>query len=106
PGAQCGDGRIMDGQVDYLQLCHRRRALAAFPDAEYWPEDKATGDHADGLFMEKLGSFFEIFPVDIKIGQNRRTPWSINLPVQSAEKATLDRCPFNDQPVHETIMDA
>jgi len=98
-GGKCCDGRIMDCQVDYLQLCHRRAALDVFADSEYWPEDNATGDHADGIFMEKLGRFWEILPIDIKVSQNRRTPLSVNLPA-SADANTLD------QPVHESIMDA
>ncbi len=61
-GGSCCDGRIMDCQVDYLQLCHRRAALDAFSNDEYWPEDMATGGHADGLFMEKLGSHWPILP--------------------------------------------
>jgi Glycosyl transferase family 2 len=99
PGGKCCNGRLMDCQVDYLQLCHRRAALRAFGDAEYWPEDKATQDHADGVFMEKLGTFYEILPLDIKIGQNRRTPWSINVPASTKAIAS-------DRPVQDTIMDA
>ena len=101
-GGKCCAGRIMDCQVDYLQLCHRLSALRAFPDAEYWPEDKATGDHADGLFMEKLGSYWPILPIDVTIGQNRRTPWSVNLPAlgKGEQPADVGQAP------HETIMDA
>lgn len=99
-GGQCVQGRLMDCQVDYLQLCHRRMALQAFADTEYWPEAKATGDHADGLFMEKLGAYWPILPVDVKIGQNRRTPWSVNLP------AGADPESIKGQAVHETIIDA
>lgn len=100
PGGKCCHGRIMDCQVDYLQLCHRRSVLQRFPDNEYWPEDKATEDHADGLFMEKLGEICPILPVDVKIGQNRRTPWSLNVPAARATSSNLK------PPVHETIMDA
>ena len=98
-GGSCCDGRIMDCQVDYLQLCHRRAALDAFSNDEYWPEDMATGGHADGLFMEKLGSHWPILPVDVKVGQNRRTPWSVNLPLTPSESLA-------PPPVHETVMDA
>jgi hypothetical protein len=103
PGGKCCNGRIMDCQVDYLQLCHRRTALAVLSDGEYWPEDKASGDHTDGLFMEKLGNFFPILPIDVKVSQNRRTPWSINLP--SGRPAVLPGA-MADGPVHETIMNA
>jgi spore maturation protein CgeD len=98
PGGKCCNGRIMDCQVDYLQLCHRRSALAALPAGEHWPEDKATQDHADGIFMERLGCFFEILPLDVKVGCNRRTPWSLNAPAGPGFTAW-------EQPVHETIMD-
>jgi hypothetical protein len=110
PGGACCNGRIMDCQVDYLQLCHRASALRIFPDGEYWPEDKATEDHADGLFMEKLGRFFEILPIDVKIGQNRRTPWSINVPAGwptiSAGASEYLSPGHARSVVHETIMDA
>jgi len=98
-GGKCCDGRIMDCQVDYLQLCHRRTALDAFPDTDYWPDDITTGDHADGLFMEKLGAFFEIIPIDIKVSQNRRTPWSVNVPSHSITSGF-----FEDAPIHESIV--
>jgi hypothetical protein len=107
PGGKCCNGRIMDCQVDYLQLCHRRAALRALPDAEYWPEDKASEDHADGLFMEKLGTHFEILPIDVKIGQNRRTPWSINVPTGASEYLNPGHGSISHHtPVHESIMDA
>ncbi len=97
-GKKCA-GRIMDCQVDYLQLCHRRSALDVLAGPEYWPEARATGDHADGLFMEKLGAHFQIHPLDVKVGQNRRTPWSVNLPMNEHPSSQA-------APVHETIMDA
>jgi hypothetical protein len=102
PGGKSCNGRIMDCQVDYLQLCHRRAALRALPNKEYWPESKATEDHADGLFMEKLGAYFEIVPIDVKVGQNRRTPWSLNVTAAGTACAHTN----HDAPVHETIMDA
>ena len=99
-GGKCCHGRIMDCQVDYLQLCHRRSLLKQFPTDEYWPEDKATEDHADGLFMEKLGQLCPILPLDVKIGQNRRTPWSFNIPATGAAFS------YPMPPIHETIMDS
>jgi len=97
-GGKACNGRIMDCQVDYLQLCHRRSALNALSGTEYWPEDSTTGDHADGIFMEKLGDLFEIFPIDVKVSQNRRTPWSVNLPSDNKAAAS-------SATVHESIMD-
>jgi hypothetical protein len=87
-GGRCCRGRVMDCQVDYLQLCHRAAALQAFPDDEYWPEELATADHADGIFMERLGSYYPILPVDVKVGQNRRTACSTYVPIEDDGGAT------------------
>lgn len=75
-GGKCCAGRIMDCQVDYLQFCHRASILNSFPNNEYWPEYKPSGHHADGLFMEKVGLHYPIYPIDIKVSINRRTPLS------------------------------
>ena len=50
--------------------------------AEYgwWPEEKATEDHADGIFMERIGFVTPILPIDVKVSQNRRTPRSTYAP--------------------------
>jgi glycosyltransferase involved in cell wall biosynthesis len=82
-GVSCG-GRIMDCQVDYLQLCHRADVLARFADDEYWPESKEFESHADGIFMERLGKLFTIHPIDIKVSQNRRTAQSTYNPLSPA----------------------
>jgi hypothetical protein len=93
-GGRCRQGRVMDCQVDYLQLCHRRAALEAFPDDEYWPEGQATRDHADGIFMERLGTYHPILPVDVKVGQNRRTAWSTYVPLPGGGQATVPPADF------------
>jgi len=67
-------GYQMDCRVDYLQLCHRKSILNYFEGNDYWPEGRETEKHADGVFMEKIGRICNIYPVPIKIGQNRRTP--------------------------------
>ncbi|MBI3865523.1 MAG: glycosyltransferase family 2 protein [Planctomycetia bacterium] len=76
-GACCRGGRL-DGEVDYLQLCHHVDALNVFPNDEYWPEDRAVIRHADGVFLEQIGRHFPIEPVDAKIGENRKVPESLN----------------------------
>src|SRR5262245_45426853 len=81
PGGKCCNGRLMDCQVDYLQFCHRAEVLRTFPD-EYWPEAKDTEKHADGIFMERIGEKVLIYPIDVKVSQNRRTPNSLNDPVE------------------------
>lgn len=83
PGGRSCDGRRMDCEVDYLQFCHRADVLKLFPDDEYWPEAKDTEEHADGLFMERVGAYVTIHPIDVKVGQNRRTPRSTYVPLPS-----------------------
>ncbi len=81
-GKSCA-GRPMDCQVDYLQFCHRAAVLRLFPHDEYWPEGKDSQSHADGIFMERVGEHVPIYPIDVKVSQNRRTPQSTYVPVQS-----------------------
>jgi glycosyltransferase involved in cell wall biosynthesis len=73
PGGRCCRGRPMDSQVDYLQFCHKTDVLKMFPRDEYWPEAKDTEEHADGLFMERVGERVPIHAIDVKVSQNRRT---------------------------------
>ena len=76
-GTVCGGGRL-DQQVDYLQICHHVDVLKTFPNDEFWPEDRAAIRHADGIFLERLGDRFPIFPVRDKIGENRKFAASLN----------------------------
>ena len=76
-GRSCNGGR-MDCEVDYLQFCHRTEVLKRFANDEYWPEARATEEHADGIFMERVGALTPIHPIDVKVSQNRRTPRSLN----------------------------
>jgi spore maturation protein CgeD len=84
-------GRPLDCQVDYLQFCHRREILRFFRGKEYWPEGKRTESHADGIFMERCGRYVPVHPIDVKVGQNRRTPQSTYLPARADGLATLAR---------------
>ncbi len=70
---KCCNGRPLDCQVDYLQFCHRRSLLDRFEGREWWPEEKETESHADGIFLERCGSLTPIHPVDRKVSMNRRT---------------------------------
>jgi glycosyltransferase involved in cell wall biosynthesis len=76
PGGRSCDGRRMDCEVDYLQFCHRADVLNLLPGDEYWPESRETEEHADGVFMERVGAQVAIHPIDVKVGQNRRTAYS------------------------------
>jgi glycosyltransferase involved in cell wall biosynthesis len=76
-GSCCGGGPL-DCQVDYLQLCHHVDLFDLFADEDFWPEDRAVIAHADGVFLEKIGSHVPIYPVTAKIGENRKVPTSLN----------------------------
>lgn len=68
------DAHKMDCRVDSLQICHRKEVFVE------WPEELSTSHHADGVFMERLGKNHYIYPIPVKIGQNRRTPLSTYKP--------------------------
>ena len=76
-GSCCGGGAL-DCQVDYLQLCHKADLFDLFPEGDFWPEDREVIQHADGIFLEKIGSLVPIYPVPVKIGENRKVPVSLN----------------------------
>lgn len=76
-GSCCGGGPL-DCHVDYLQLCHKADLCDLFPDEDFWPEDRELIAHADGIFLEKIGSRVPIFPIPAKIGENRKVPLSLN----------------------------
>ena len=76
-GSCCGGGPL-DCHVDYLQVCHKADLFDLFPDGEFWPEDREVIAHADGVFLEKIGSKVPICPIPVKIGENRKVPLSLN----------------------------
>jgi glycosyltransferase involved in cell wall biosynthesis len=76
-GSCCGGGPL-DCQVDYLQLCHKAALFDLFADEDFWPEDREVIRHADGIFLEKIGSRVPIYPIATKIGENRKVPLSLN----------------------------
>jgi glycosyltransferase involved in cell wall biosynthesis len=76
-GSCCGGGPL-DCRVDYLQLCHKAELFDLFPDEDFWPEDREVIRHADGIFLEKIGSRVPIYPIATKIGENRKVPLSLN----------------------------
>jgi hypothetical protein len=81
-GGRCCNGRALDCEVDYLQFCHRAALLRQFPGEQWWPEDKESESHADGLFLERCGAIAPLYPIDVKVSQNRRTPQSTYVPVK------------------------
>jgi glycosyltransferase involved in cell wall biosynthesis len=74
----CRGGGPLDCHVDYLQLCHKASLYDLFAEDEFWPEDRQVMQHADGIFLEKIGSRVPIYPVAVKIGENRKVPLSLN----------------------------
>lgn len=76
-GSCCGGGQL-DCHVDYLQLCHKADLFDLFPEGDFWPEDREVIQHADGIFLEKIGSQVPIYPIPVKIGENRKVPLSLN----------------------------
>jgi glycosyltransferase involved in cell wall biosynthesis len=83
PAGRFCKGRKLDCQVDYLQFCHTRVILdkmrEAYNTVEYHLEDKSHCDHADGIFMEKMGALTKIYNIDKVLSMNRRTASSVNL---------------------------
>jgi hypothetical protein len=71
-------GGPLDCQVDYLQLCHNADLFDLFPEGDFWPEDREVIQHADGVFLEKIGSLVPIYAVPVKIGENRKVSVSLN----------------------------
>ncbi|HTU20965.1 MAG TPA: glycosyltransferase family A protein [Gemmataceae bacterium] len=76
-GSCCGGGPL-DCHVDYLQLCHKADLFDLFPEGDFWPEDREVIQHADGIFLEKIGNLVPIYPIPVKIGENRKVPLSLN----------------------------
>lgn len=76
-GSCCGGGPL-DCHVDYLQLCHKADLFDLFPEGDFWPEDREVIQHADGIFLEKIGNLTPIYPIPVKIGENRKVPLSLN----------------------------
>jgi glycosyltransferase involved in cell wall biosynthesis len=73
-------GERMDCVIDYLQFCHKKTILNHLK--EFWPEGKDTESHADGVFMDKIGEIVPVYPIDVKVSQNRRTIWSTYAPTK------------------------
>jgi spore maturation protein CgeD len=69
---------LLNCKVDYLQFCHSRRIVQKH--SIFWPESRNTETHADGVFMDMIGRYVPVYPIDIKVGQNRRTPLSTYVP--------------------------
>ena len=65
PAGRFCKGRRLDCQVDYLQFCHTAGILKKFKEVcqtdRYHSEDKADADHADGIFMEKIGAMTTVY---------------------------------------------
>src|SRR5262249_10385012 len=96
PGGKSCQGRQMDCHVDYLQFCHKTEVLKLLAPNEYSPESKDSESHADGIFMERVGEHVPIYPIAVKVSQNRRTPRSTNV---RASCFTMIECMANGIPL-------
>ena len=76
-GSFCG-GPSLDCLVDGGQVCHKISVLDRFPNDEYWTEGLNVRHHADGCFLDKLGSLTTIHAVNVDVGCNRKVRESIN----------------------------
>ncbi len=76
-------GKRLDCHVDYLQFCHSAKILEKYREvyktSQYHSEDKRNAEHADGLFMERIGALAEVHPINKVLSMNRRTTQSVNL---------------------------
>jgi hypothetical protein len=95
----CCNGGPLDYRVDYMQLCHKAALFKLFPDDEYWPEDREVIKHADGIFLEKIGSYVPIYPINVKIGENRKVPESLNYGGERLE-LFLRNCRLEEEKTH------
>lgn len=78
-------GVALDCRVDYMQVCHAAELLPEFSQRfgteRYYSEDKKDAWHCEGIYFEKLAELTPIIPVPVRVGQNRRTPASVNIPM-------------------------
>ncbi len=83
PAGRFCKGRRLDCRVDYLQFCHTKKILEEFRKAyktsNYHSEDRESFDHADGVFMERIGALTKVYPINKFVSMNRRTVSSANL---------------------------
>lgn len=83
PAGRFCRGARLDCKVDYLQFCHAAAILERYREVykttEYHSEDKRDASHADGIFMERIGSLTMVHPIDKVLSMNRRTVQSVNL---------------------------
>ena len=83
PAGKFCRGAKLDCKVDYLQFCHTAKILTKFREIyqtdRYHNEDRRTGHHADGIFMEQIGKLTTVHPINKVLSMNRRTETSINL---------------------------
>jgi spore maturation protein CgeD len=83
PAGRFCRGRKLDCKVDYLQFCHSRaildRLAEVYHTTRYHPENRDFSDHADGVFMEKVGTLTKVHNINQLVSMNRRTIGSANL---------------------------
>jgi len=64
-----------DCRVDGGQVVHRRECLDEIPQP-WFPPDRATAHHNDGMFLQKLADAHPLHPVPDRLMTHRATPLS------------------------------
>jgi len=93
PAGKFCRGAKLDCKVDYLQFCHTAKILEEYRRAygtdRYHSEDRRDAQHADGIFMERIGSLTTVHPIPQVLSMNRRTEASCNLEYASTPLGRL-----------------
>jgi CDP-6-deoxy-D-xylo-4-hexulose-3-dehydrase len=67
----------LDRFIDVNSFMHYKSCLTKLKKP-YWPENKETQGHNDGIFAEKLGERFVFHPINEVLDEHRYTPKSLN----------------------------
>lgn len=73
-GRFCG-GVPICCRIDMLQFCHRKEVFAMLNWNLFYEGLERRGD-ADGEYMSRVGDITTVYPINIKVSLNRRTPTS------------------------------
>lgn len=67
----------LDNFIDVNSFMHGRDCLKVL-QKPYWPEEKTTQGHNDGIFAERLGEKFVFYPIEEVLDEHRHTGQSLN----------------------------
>lgn len=63
-----GPSNTLRGRIDGMQVIHRRSVRRE------WPEEKAAGPQADGIWIDRIGEGTPLVPLHTVVGIHRHTP--------------------------------